>query len=166
MNNKIFLAGCFRAVEAPAAATIFPGTLLQQNASGFIPHGTAGGWAEKLVAFEDALQGGTVQGYWGLGQLSGGAATGYTVAGLLGQGPDPVQAGIMQSGSICLMILLAGYNYPVGTQLISDGAGHLKPTTGTPAQIIAVIPGISAGLPALNLSASGAVNTLGAVRFL
>jgi hypothetical protein len=166
MNNKIFLAGCFRAVEAPAAATIFPGTLLQQNASGFIPHGTAGGWAEKLVAFEDALQGGTILGYYGLYQLGNSAPVGYTVAGVNGQGPDLVQAGIMQSGALCLMLLLAGYNYTVGTQLISDGAGHLKPTTGTPAQIIAVIPGVSAGLPALNLSASGAVNTLGAVRFL
>jgi hypothetical protein len=166
MNNKILLRGCFVAVEGPAAATIFPGQLLQQAANGLILHATAGGWAEKLVAFEDALQGGTVQGYWGLGQVGGAAATGYTVAGLFGQGPDPVQCGVVQPGAMCLMQLLAGYNYPVGTFLISDGAGHLKPTTGTPAQIIAVIPSVSAGLPALNLSASGAVNTLGAVRFL
>lgn len=162
MNNKVHLRGIYVAVELPAAATIFPGMLLQASTGGVIPHGTTGGVAEKMIALEDALQGGTIQGYWGLGQLSGGAATGYTVVGLLGQGPDPVQIAIETSGNMANMLLLAGFNYPVGTFLISDGAGHLKPTTGTPAQTIATIP-YNYGI---NLSASGAVNTINPVRFL
>jgi hypothetical protein len=162
MNNKVFLAGTFRAISLPAAATIFPAMLIEAVAGGVQPHSTAGGFAEKMVAVEDALQGGTIQGYWGLGQPAGNGPTGYTVAGLLGFGPDMVQINIMQSGNLVNMILLAGYNYTVGLKLISDGAGHLKPTTGSPSQIIATIP-FGYGV---NLSASGAVNTINPVRFL
>lgn len=162
MANKIFLAGHYRAVEAPAAGTIFPGMLIEQAATGVQAHSTAGGVAEKMFALEDALQGGTVQGYWGLNQVGTSTATGYTVAGLLGQGPDQVQIAICQSGAIVNAILLAGFNYTVGTKLISDGAGHLKPTTGTPAQTIGVIVQNNA----IDLSASSAVNTLNPVRLL
>lgn len=160
--NKIFLAGHYRAVEAPAAGTIFPGFLIEQAAAGVQAHSTAGGFAEKMVALEDALQGGTVQGYWGINQTGTSTATGYTVAGLLAQGPDQVQIGIVTSGALVNMVLLAGSNYTVGTKLISDGAGHLKPTTGTPSQIIAVI----VQNYNIDLSPGGSVNTLNPVRFL
>lgn len=162
MNNKVHLRGNYIAAELPAAATIFPGMLIEAVPTGVQPHSTAGGFAEKMVALEDALQGGTIQGYWGLYQLGTSTPTGYTVAGVNGQGPDQVQIAIEYSGCMAMMLLLAGYNYPVGTKLISDGAGRLKPTTGSPSAIIATIP-YNYGI---NLSASGAVNTLNPVRFL
>lgn len=163
MNNKVFLAGHYRAIEAPAAGTIFPGMLIEQAATGVQAHSTAAGSFEKMVALEDALQGGTIQGYWGLNQTGTSTATGYTVAGLLAQGPDMVQIAIVQPGAICNMILLAGFNYTVGTKVISDGAGHLKPVvTAATDRVVGVIPQNYA----INLSASAAVNTLNPVRFL
>lgn len=157
MNQKIHQRGHFDLIEGPAAATIFPGMMVEQAATGFQAHSTAGGVAEKLFAQEDALQGGTVQGVY-----HNGAYVGYTVAGINGVGPDMVQVNAEKSGNLVLAILLAGSNYPVGTKLISDGAGRLKPTTGTPAQTIAVIPQNAA----INLSASGSLNTLNTVRLL
>lgn len=158
MNNKIHQAGQFRAIEAPAAGTIFPGHLCEQAAGGGLQvHSTAGGFAEKIVAQEDALQGGTTQGVF-----YNGSYVGYTVAGINGAGPDPVNAYVEQSGSLSLMILKAGTNYTVGTKLISNGDGTLKATTGSPTQIIAVIPQGAA----LDLSASGAVATLNQVRMM
>lgn len=158
--NTIFLTGLFRLVEGLAAGTIFPGMLLVQGSTGFTAHATAGGFSERLFAKEDALQGGTVLGFPSNYGLSGSTYTGYTTAGVGGQGPDPVQAIAMVPGGIVNALLQGGHNYPVGTQLISGGDGTLKPTTGSPTQILGVIP---QGF-AINLSASYTTNTLNPVR--
>lgn len=140
MNNKIYQRGGFQAIELPAAGALSPGMLLQENSSGNLEaHSTAGGFGEGIVAQEDALQGKTVSDNY--------AAT------------DPVNAYIYYPGVITMALLLAGSNYTVGTKLISDGAGRLKPTTGSPTKHFATV------ITALDLSASGAVNTLGQVRW-
>lgn len=157
MNQKIHLAGSVRAVEGTAAGTILPGHLIEQAATGFQVHSTAGGFAERIFAQEDALQGGTVQGVY-----RNGAYVGYTVSGIDAVGPDPVQAYAELPGNLTLAFLKAGSNYTVGLKLISNGDGTLKPTTGTPSQIIAIVP---LGF-ALDLTASGAVATLSPVRIL
>lgn len=161
MNNKVHLRGPFQRLEIPAAGTILPGMLIEQASTGVQAHSTAGGFAELLVADEDALQGGTILGFPNnFGLNSSTSYTGYTVAGLGGVGPDMVQICAEQSGNLLNMLFKAGSNYTIGTKLISAGDGTLKPTTGTPSQIIAVVTA------ALNLSASGAVNTIGQCRFL
>lgn len=140
INNMIHLQGERRVIEALADETITPGMLLEQTATGVKKHATAGGFAERMFAQEDALQGKTVADTY--------AAAAY------------VSISSEQPGSIINALLLAGSNYTIGTQLISDGAGRLKPTTGTPSQIVAVI------VEALDLSASDAVDTLGRARVL
>lgn len=140
MNNKICQRGEFTAIELPAASAVSPGMLCEETSTGKLqPHSTAGGFGEAIVAQEDALQGRTV---------SDNYAT-----------DEPVNAYIYRSGVISMALLLAGSNYTVGTKLISDGAGRLKPTTGTPTKHFATV------ITALDLSASGALNTLGQVRF-
>lgn len=157
MNNKIHQAGKFRLIELAATGTIFPGMLLQSAVGGVAAHSTAGGFAEKMFAQEDALQGGTTLGFY----INGGYV-GYTVGGLNSFGPDMVQIAVEESGSLVLASLLAGHAYTEGMLLISDGAGHLKPTTGSPTQIIASVT----ALGTIDLTASGAVNTLSQVRVL
>ena len=59
--KRIHLLGSGRTEEGVAAGAITPGHLLTRNSSGnLIKHATAGGWAEKQFAVEDALQGRTI----------------------------------------------------------------------------------------------------------
>lgn len=140
-NNKIHLRGEYEALELAAASAILPGALIEEISAGTVQyHSTAGGFAEKMFAQEDALQGNT-------------ALTTYATA-------DQVQIAVERSGNLGQAILKAGSNYTKGLKLISSGDGSLKPTTGSPTQIIAVVA------EAVDLSASGTVNTLGIVRFM
>jgi hypothetical protein len=140
MNNKIHQRGRFEAIELPAASAISPGMLVEETSAGKLqPHSTAGGFGEVIVAQEDALQGRIV-------------TDAYAA-------DEPVNAYIYQRGCIGMAVLLAGSNYTVGTKLISDGAGRLKPTTGSPTKHFATV------ITALDLSASGAASTLGQVRY-
>ena len=140
MNNKICQRGEFTAIELPASTTIYPGMLLEETSTGKLqPHSTAGGFGECIVAQEDALQGRIVTDTYAA--------------------DEPVNAYIYRSGVISMALLLAGSNYTVGTKLISDGAGRLKPTTGSPTKHFATV------ITALDLSASRTANTLGQVRF-
>lgn len=143
MNSKIHLIGPFRKVEHPAHAanTIYPGMLLELLSTNDVqPHSVAGGFAERMFAQEDALQGNT-------------ATTVYANAA------DPVQIAYETPGSLGLGLLKAGYAYTVGMKLISAGDGTLKPTTGSPSQIMATV------IDALDLSASGTSNTLSQIRY-
>lgn len=143
MNNKVLLIGPFRRVEMPAVGVVVPGSLIEQVAgtatTGAVqPHSTAGGFGETLFAEEDALQGRTIADNYALGEI--------------------VTCCSVTPGTLVNALLLAGSNYTVGTKLISDGAGRLKPTTGSPSKIFGII------VEAIDLSASGAVNTLGKMR--
>lgn len=139
-NQMIHQRGLFTAIEEAVASTvILPGHLCEQIAGLLLqPHSTAGGSAEIIVAQEDGLQGKTV-------------SDSYAAAA-------PVNAYIPVRGSLELMILKAGFAYTTATKLISAGDGTLKPTTGTPLTFIGT------PIAALDLSASGAVNTLASVR--
>lgn len=138
-RQKIHLAGTFRQIELPAAAAILPGNLIETtSANALQKHATAGGFAEVIFAQEDALQGKTVDDAYAA--------------------DDPVTAYILPPGSLTLARLLAGHNYTPATKLISDGAGRLKPTTGSPTKII------GSPIRAVDLSASGAVDTLVEIR--
>ena len=140
-KQKIHLSGSWRAHELPAGGTLKPGMLVMENSSGqAVVHGTAGGFAERMFVQEDALQGKTIDDTYSSG--------------------DRVSLAIEQRGSMTQALLLAGSNYTVGTLLISDGAGRLKPTTGSPADTIGVI------ITAVDLSASGAADTLGEISVL
>lgn len=140
-KQKIHLSGSWRAHELPAAGTLKPGMLVQENSSGNVEaHSTAGGFAERMFVQEDALQGKTISDTYAAG--------------------DRVSLAIEQRGSMIQALLLAGSNYTVGTKLISDSAGRLKPTTGTPDDTIGIV------ITALDLSASGAVDTLGEISVL
>jgi hypothetical protein len=108
--------------EGRAAATVKPGMLCDQNATGgIIPHGTAGGVGLKLIATEEAKR------------LVGGVITDSYVSG------DLVSYRTIQSGDETLALFLNGASQTVtqASFLISDGAGNLKLTTGTPAQTFA-----------------------------
>jgi hypothetical protein len=139
MNQKIHQRGSEpTAIELPAASAILPGHLIERAAGGTLqPHSTAGGDGESLFAQEDALQGKIVTDAYATG--------------------DPVNAYSERGGNITLAILKAGFAYTTATKLISAGDGTLKPTTGTPAKVY------GSPLAALDISASGAVNTLAQV---
>lgn len=138
--NKVHSMGDFRRIELNAYnGSIYPGMLVEANAPTTVrPHSTAGGFAELAFAEEDALQG-----------LD--ASVVYTTGSV-------VRIAIEQRGSLVGALLKAGFNYTAGTKLISAGDGTLKPTTGSPTQIIAGCVDL------VDLSASSAVNTLAIVR--
>lgn len=148
MHNKIHTAGDYDLAETPAVGAIQPGMLLETVAVGsgvnavpnVQPHSTAGGFAERTFANEDALQGKTKTDAYAAG--------------------DPVQVAKERSGNKGLGYMKAGSHYTIGMKLISSGDGSLKPTTGTPSQIIAI------ATADLDLSASGAVAALNPVRYL
>ena len=163
-NNKIHQSGRFRSIEMPitsASATIYPGMLLEMAATGLQAHGTAigsaAGWAEKIIAQEDALQGCTV---YGFENLYSNSYTGYTYAGFGGNGPDMVFAYIEDVGSLCLGLLKVNFNYTVGMGLISDGAGHFKPTSASTDRVLATV------VTAINLSVTSTGNSLSLIRII
>jgi hypothetical protein len=157
INNKIHQRGMFVKVEIPAAGNIYPGMLVQQNATGVVAHSTAGGFAEKMFAQEDALQGATTQGF---PDRQTGTYSPYSVAGQGGLGPDPVPIAIESPGSLTLALLKAGTHYTIGMKVISDGAGRMEASTGSPVADIGVIT------VDIDLSGSGAVDTLSQIRVL
>ena len=143
MNQKIHLTGDFRQIEFPADTTIKPGMILEQNATDELaPHSaSANGVAtEVIVAQEDALRGKTV-------------ADSYAA-------DDPVTAYIPQRGSLSQLLFKAGYNYTKTTKVISAGDGTVMPQGTNSGQVFGVV------ITAVDLSASGAVDTLGKARLL
>jgi hypothetical protein len=138
--NTIQLDGeGYRRLEAIANEAMYPGNIVELMSTGKIKkHATAGGFGLVLVAVEDALQGNTT-------------ATQYaSAARVLYHHQTP--------GTRFQALLVSGETIVIGDMLISDGAGRLKKTTGTPSQIFAYAE------EACDLSASTAVDTLIAVR--
>ena len=165
--NTIHLQGGYRKVEAPcgqnatSGITITPGMLVQLNGSSgvgtntswFVPHATAGGVAEMIIAIEDALQGWTTaQSYTSAGSTGNGFGT--------ASGPDPVQAAAELPGNQVNLLLKGGYNYTPGTKLQSNGDGtFIAWTSGN--TLLAVV------IDAIDLTTSyGGANALTRCRVL
>lgn len=146
MANRIQLKGGFRLEEAVAAGTITPGHLLEVNSDGkVIVHNSEGAYAERLFAVEDALQGNEID-------------DDYSAA-------DLVQYHVVDPGAEVYAYIQAGQDIDIGDLLISGGDGTLiengqELSTTTVQQIIAV------AMEAVDLTASGAVDTRIAVRVL
>lgn len=153
INNKIFLRGPKVEIELLADVTgIKPGMLLEATATGCKPQATSVSFAEILVAQEDALQGRTIaDAYLDAAEVQ--AATGDSSAKA-----DPVSIVIPGRGALVRLFLKAGTNYAKAVKLFPYGDGTLRATTGSPVLMIGTL------VDALDLSASGAVDTLATVR--
>lgn len=146
-TNAIHLKGDYQIYASKAAGgAITPGMLLSENSAGaLIAHATEGGYVERIVAQEDALQGKTV-------------ADAYTTG-------DIVSALVELPGNEVQLLLEAGQNVVIGTQLISSDNGKVIALAAAGSGVtVKQIVGVAC--EALNLTASGAVDTLLAVRML
>lgn len=146
MANRIMLAGGFRGEEDTGDGTISPGMLLERTSTPKVKvHATEGGYAERAFAFEDALQGKTVN-------------DDYATATL-------VTYGLAEPGAEVQAILKAGENVAIGAKLVSAGNGKLI-AEGSVSSGVTVKQIIAIAQEALDLSGSGDVDTLLAVRVL
>lgn len=110
--TRIHLKGPGRHEEAVAAGAITPGHLLQLNNAGkVVVHATSGGYAERIFALEDALQGKTISDAYASGDL-----VGYVVA---------------PPGDEVYAFLADGESVVIGDQLVSNGDGTLQKLAGT-----------------------------------
>lgn len=150
--NRIQLKGEFRREEMIAAAALSPGHLVEMTsaaASGTKDtcqkHSTEGGYAERRVAVEDALQGDTIDDAYAA--------------------DDTVSVNVLEPGAEVQMYLQAGESVTKGDWLISGGDGTLiangSESSGTTVQQI-----VAVALETSDLSGSGASNTLIDVRVL
>ena len=134
--------------EYEAAAAITPGYLIEMTSAEKVQkHSSAGGNAVPMFACEDELQGKGVDDAYASG--------------------DQVQCWIPQRGDQVYAYLKAGENVAIGDLLESGAAGLLvkhvaddSTSSNYPLQIVAV------ALEAVDLSASGAVNTRIEVRIV
>ena len=138
-KNTILLKGDARQDELRAAGSITPGHLMQRgSANTLVVHATEGGYAERMFAIEDSMQGKTIADVY---------TTGLVVTF--------VQA---QKGNLIHAWLKAGENVAIGDRLISEGDGTLSKesnvSSGTTVKDI-----IGVAEEAVDLSASTAVNT-------
>lgn len=148
MSNQIQLIGGFRLEEALASGEVKPGMLLEQTSAAAATvkaHSVEGGYAERMFAVEDALQGKTVDDAY--------ATT------------TRVTFHVVNPGAVVNALIKAGSVVSIGEKLISAGDGSLIPngdedSLTTVAQIIAIAQ------EALDLSDSADVNTLATVRVL
>jgi len=145
--NRIHSKGDYRQEEAPAAEPgIYPGMLLALASDGDIGiHADEGGRAERAIAMEDALQGKTVDDV-------------YTIATIC-------TYCLFLPGSEANVLIEAGQDLDIGTELISAGNGKFKALSDlesgeTADQVIAI------SMAALDLTGTGDADTLSPVRFL
>lgn len=139
-KRRIHSKGPAERDELIAAAAISPGMLLERVAAGTVQaHSAEGGYAERMFAEEDALQGDTV-------------SDAYAAA-------DPVAILKPQKGSEVNALLAAGYSYTIGMELISAGDGTLIPN-GQEASATTVEDIIAVCAETEDLSDSGDANTL------
>lgn len=136
--NMIQTGGDYVREELLTAETITPGHLCERyNASGtqkVRKHSTAKGWAERMFAVEDALQGRTIDDNYASGEL--------------------VSLNVAKPGSKIQAILYPGTAYVIGDKLMSKGDGSLQKISGTAdLDVVAILD------EACDLSASGAVAT-------
>ena len=146
MSNQIYAGGYFRTDEALASGTVKPGMLLERTSDNAVKaHASEGGFAERMVAIEDALQGKTT-------------ADSYATT-------TRVLFNIMTPGSDAYVYVKAGEDIDIGDKLISSGSGSLI-ENGSEDSSTVVKQIIAYALEAKDLSGLGAVDTLTLVRFL
>ena len=141
--KRIHSKGPYRHEEVIAAAALSPGHLIELTSAGLVQkQSTADGFAEAMFAEEDALQGRNV-------------GTAYAEDEL-------VSIILPQKASVVNVMLTAGKAYTVGMILCPKGDGTLEDQadSSTPKQAIGVCE------VALDLSATGAVDTLSQVRII
>ena len=144
--NRIALIQTGRLGEERAAGAITPGHLLILGSGDTVTvHTPEGGRAERMIALEDALQGNTITDAYASGD----------VVTLLHALP----------GDEAYVMIAAGETITIGEQLISAGDGTLKALDNVSSGIT-VYQVIAVAIAAVDLSASGAVATRTAVRFL
>lgn len=144
-NRTIVLRGTYNIFEDVCGATaIKPGYLIQRRTVSGIPvvqpHSRQGGRDTVRVATEQPLNGGST------------VDTAYAAG-------DIVREHIARSGDIVLMVLKAGNSVVAGTVLVSNGDGRLIPSTAL-SSMVSTEHAIGEAYEALNLTASGAVDTL------
>lgn len=145
-ENQVHLIGDFRREEALAAATITPGMLIEETSAGtFQAHSTEGGYAVKLFAEVDALQGNTLNDDY--------------------SADDLVSANVEVSGNEVQAFLAASENVAIGAKLISAGDGTLI-ANGSEDSLTTVRQVIGIAREAKDLSDSLAVDTLIRVMLL
>ncbi len=144
---RIQLTGDYLLEEADAGvAGILPGMLLRvTNDETVSPHATQGGWAERAFAVEDALQGNGIDDAYA--------------------DEEKVIFHMQRRGNRVNAIIRAGENLEVGDLLVSAGDGTLidGSSVGSGVDVADII---AVAVEEIDLSASGAVNTLAAVRIL
>lgn len=137
--NQVHLVGDWRREEAVAAGTIKPGMLIEEtSAAKFQAHSTEGGYAMRLFAVEDALQGNTLNNDY--------------------SADDLVSANVELPGNEVFAYLAAGENVSIGTKLISAGDGTLI-AEASAGSGVTVKQAIGIAREAKDLSGSGAVDT-------
>jgi hypothetical protein len=149
MANRIHSKGNWVHEESPAGeAGIYPGMLIELNTAGaVIKHATEGGHGEAAVAMEDALQGGIVDTVYTNGEI--------------------VSYGLPCKGGEFNVLLKAGETAVIGSKLISGGDGTWKVDTNVSSGVTISGQGrLAVATEALDLSASGAVNTLVSARII
>jgi hypothetical protein len=110
--KRIHLLGDGRHEEIVAAGAIRPGALLVLTTAGKVTeHATAGGYAERLFALEDALQGKEI-------------SESYAA-------DDVVGIVVAQPGDVVYAYLSWGEDVETGELLTSNGDGALKVATGS-----------------------------------
>ena len=134
--NQIHLMGNYRREEALAytgSSGILPGHLLRMVPGGQVDvHNVAGGFAERIVAEIDALQG------W----VNNGVEAGVGYTGNLYTSGTLVQYNVEDSGAEAMMVIKANSTIAAGDALVSNGDGTLvkeaaAPSFGSTKQIIA-----------------------------
>jgi len=110
--KRIHLLGDGRHEEFVAAGVVRPGDLIKMDSDGkVVKHASAGGYAERLFALEDALQGKEI---------------GDSYAA-----DDVVGAVVAQPGDVVYAWLSWGENVTKGDTLVSNGDGALKKLSST-----------------------------------
>jgi len=147
-KRRIHAKGQYEHDEKIASVAIQPGMLveIEPNTANLRPHNVEGGESpECAFATEDALQGNTV-------------TDNYAIA-------DLVTYILPVKGACVNALLKAGYDYTIGTKLVSDGDGTLIPN-GEESSAGPVPSVVAVTTEDCDLSASGAANTLCEVRII
>ncbi len=131
--GRIYLYGDVLTEEGKAAGTITPGHLIQNGASGYVVHATAGGNAEKLFAEENSLNGDEITTTYASG--------------------DQMFFRACNSGDRVYALLADGQTAVAGSPLESAGDGTLQVHTSASGEPYAA-PIVAYATAALDLSAS------------
>lgn len=145
-NNTIAVISDFMVKEeAAAAATIYPGMLLEKTSAGaFQAHSTAGGRATALFALENDLYGKDI-------------SDAYSAT-------DRVQAGHFQRGSVVRALIADGESIVIGDYLESNGDGYLREVDAD-ASVGAVVTGSVIGYAEEAISGTSAGTAIADERF-